>query len=335
MNGVTLHPDADHQQIGLRAWNGMAVFRSRAGPGAFPEHTHEEVQVSIRVSGRLGASACPAPLERSLAVVESMRPHGGELHCESEFMLAYFAPARLEREAFDLAGRSAVRIRSCDLSSDPCIEAALSELAGALRAPGFSEPPSPDAGGAPGRTGDAMGVRESLDSIDALGSVDSLTGEAMATWVLMRLLFAYSDLGSSARGDWAKVRPLTARQLREAIGILAGAVASPTSSARSVRRNVSNAPRRTGAGVTLDDIAAELGLGVTRFSKAFRATVGMPPHRYLTHLRVRRASHLARTTTMPLAHVAIDCGFSSQSHMTEQMRRIAGITPARLRAAGS
>ncbi|MEO1278275.1 MAG: helix-turn-helix transcriptional regulator [Planctomycetota bacterium] len=83
------------------------------------------------------------------------------------------------------------------------------------------------------------------------------------------------------------------------------------------------------------DIAGELGMGVSRFAKAFRAATGVPPHAYAMRLRVRVACELLRTTRMPIARVAERAGFASQSHLTEHCRRFAGATPAVIRAGSS
>jgi AraC-like DNA-binding protein len=60
--------------------------------------------------------------------------------------------------------------------------------------------------------------------------------------------------------------------------------------------------------------------------RAFRAEVGMPPYAYLESVRIRRAQQLIEAGK-PLAEVAAEVGFSSQSHLTERFKRIIGVTP--------
>lgn len=43
------------------------------------------------------------------------------------------------------------------------------------------------------------------------------------------------------------------------------------------------------------------------------------------------ASKILLASDMPLAHIAIDCGFCSQSHFTTAFKAAEGITPARYR----
>jgi AraC family transcriptional regulator len=84
-------------------------------------------------------------------------------------------------------------------------------------------------------------------------------------------------------------------------------------------------------GTTLDELAATLGLSRAHFARAFKASMGVPPHRYVTQRRVERAKLLLSTTTQSLADLALALGFSSQSHLTEQFRRTTGSTPLRYR----
>jgi AraC-like DNA-binding protein len=67
------------------------------------------------------------------------------------------------------------------------------------------------------------------------------------------------------------------------------------------------------------------------FAHAFKATTGWSPHQYVLHRRLARAQHLLRTTQMPIAAIAYEVGFGSQSHMTTVFRRLLQTTPSRYR----
>lgn len=84
--------------------------------------------------------------------------------------------------------------------------------------------------------------------------------------------------------------------------------------------------------VTLRELARVAGLSSYRLARAFTASLGMPPHAYHLHLRVRRAQLLLRAGA-PVAAVALDCGFADQSHLTRAFKRQIGLTPGRFRAA--
>lgn len=83
--------------------------------------------------------------------------------------------------------------------------------------------------------------------------------------------------------------------------------------------------------ITLNELAAISGLSYSHFARAFRETCGQSPYRYLTDLRVFRASELVTSTRMPLKQIAGDTGFSSQSHMTSAMKASLRVTPGKLR----
>ncbi len=78
--------------------------------------------------------------------------------------------------------------------------------------------------------------------------------------------------------------------------------------------------------VSLTQLAAHVSLSPYYLLRAFRAEVGMPPHAYQESLRIRHAQRLIRLGK-PLAQVAAESGFSSQSHLTRSFKQIIGVTP--------
>ena len=83
-----------------------------------------------------------------------------------------------------------------------------------------------------------------------------------------------------------------------------------------------------GGKLSLHKIAAELDLSVSHFSRAFRISVGMPPHQWLLHQRVKAAKQLMGVRDLPLSEIAISAGFANQSHFTRVFSSIAGVSPA-------
>ena len=79
-------------------------------------------------------------------------------------------------------------------------------------------------------------------------------------------------------------------------------------------------------GVSLSELAAHVALSPYYLLRVFRAEVGMPPHEYLESVRIRHAQRLIENGK-PLAEVAAEVGFSSQSHMTRRFKKIIGATP--------
>jgi AraC-like DNA-binding protein len=80
----------------------------------------------------------------------------------------------------------------------------------------------------------------------------------------------------------------------------------------------------------LADIAC---LSPYHFSRSFKETVGVGPQRYVIQRRIERAKTLLRRTREPLALIALEAGFSDQSHFTTIFGREMGVTPGRFRAA--
>jgi len=84
--------------------------------------------------------------------------------------------------------------------------------------------------------------------------------------------------------------------------------------------------------LSLAEIAAEMGLSPHYFCTAFMRSTGVPPHRFLLQRRIDHAKPML-AAGVSIAQVALDCGFSSQSHFTTVFRRFAGVPPSAWRKA--
>jgi AraC family transcriptional regulator len=80
--------------------------------------------------------------------------------------------------------------------------------------------------------------------------------------------------------------------------------------------------------ILLADIARECGLSRQYFTKSFKATLGVTPHRWLQQYRIKKAKDLLQNTSHPIADIAIECGFADQSHFTRVFVTLTGGTPA-------
>ena len=76
--------------------------------------------------------------------------------------------------------------------------------------------------------------------------------------------------------------------------------------------------------VPLREAAAIAGLHESHFSRAFRRHVGMTANAYRARARIRLASKMLLTTTVPIARIASSTGFSDQSHLTRAFSRSLG-----------
>lgn len=83
--------------------------------------------------------------------------------------------------------------------------------------------------------------------------------------------------------------------------------------------------------LALADLAAITSLSPTYFLRSFKQATGQTPHRYVMERRVLRARQRIEATDLPLADIAYDCGFSSQSHMTDVFKSHMNTSPGRYR----
>jgi AraC-like DNA-binding protein len=149
---------------------------------------------------------------------------------------------------------------------------------------------------------------------------------------LHRLLAAAADAGT-APGSAA-----TSLVLEEAAAEAVAALAAELSSgspdgiearcSRAVRRARSLLHDRFAEALTLEDLSAAAGLDKFHLSRAFRDQVGLPPHAYLTQLRIAEAKKLL-AAGVPAAEVASRVGLYDQSQLHRHFRRIVGTTPGR------
>jgi len=86
-----------------------------------------------------------------------------------------------------------------------------------------------------------------------------------------------------------------------------------------------------GEDLALERLAAEAGITAHAFAAAFTRAFGVPPYRYVIQRRVERAKDLLRHTDLPIARIAYDTGFASQSHLATTFKRSVGLTPGAYR----
>jgi AraC-like DNA-binding protein len=128
----------------------------------------------------------------------------------------------------------------------------------------------------------------------------SLECESRFTWTLAQLIRQYADLRFGEQ--------LLGREHR------------------AVQRARRYIEERYAHGLRLAELAAHVTLSPYYLLRAFRAEVGMPPYAYLESVRIRHAQRLIEAGR-PLAEVAAEVGFSSQSHLTRRFKQIIGVTP--------
>jgi len=103
---------------------------------------------------------------------------------------------------------------------------------------------------------------------------------------------------------------------------------------RALARAVDYAHEHLAERIPLQTLAHLAGLSPWRFSIVFRQQMGVPPHRYISQLRIARACELLQQG-MSAAAVADACGFYDQSHFSRHFKHQCGVTPGQYAAACS
>src|SRR5215471_4582260 len=83
--------------------------------------------------------------------------------------------------------------------------------------------------------------------------------------------------------------------------------------------------------LSLQALANESGYSRVHFVRMFRVATGYSPHNYLLNLKLERVQELLKNPAKSLIDIALDCGFSSHSHMTRLFRKMVGVTPSAYR----
>lgn len=100
---------------------------------------------------------------------------------------------------------------------------------------------------------------------------------------------------------------------------------------RRMRRVVEYLDDNLAADLSLLALAELADLSPTQFKAVFKRYTGLAVHQYIIRRRVEYAAELIAEGARPLSQIALDAGFSSQSHMARLMRRIIGASPAQIR----
>lgn len=123
----------------------------------------------------------------------------------------------------------------------------------------------------------------------------------------------------------------------QVIGIVQGSLhegAAPAAVARQDERALAAAhciERRAAEPLTLDDVAAAVGLSTFHLMRVFRHAIGVTPHQYLMRVRLLRAIDLLRDTQQPVTSIAYEAGWSDLSNFTRTFQRDVGCSPGQYR----
>ncbi len=108
-------------------------------------------------------------------------------------------------------------------------------------------------------------------------------------------------------------------------------ITSPGAEHKSVKRGMEFLSENLGEKISLDNAAKEAGLSSFHFLRVFKNETGVSPHVFRTIRRIESAKKLI-TGGMPLPVVAVETGFTDQSHLSRNFRQYTGATPGQYQA---
>jgi AraC family transcriptional regulator len=79
--------------------------------------------------------------------------------------------------------------------------------------------------------------------------------------------------------------------------------------------------------IRLSELAKLADLSPSQFGRAFKISTGRTPHLWHLDARIESAKRLLADRRVSLAEIALDTGFSEQSHFTRAFRAAAGVSP--------
>jgi AraC family transcriptional regulator len=83
--------------------------------------------------------------------------------------------------------------------------------------------------------------------------------------------------------------------------------------------------------ISLAQLAQIAGFSPAHFIRLFKNSLGCAPYRHVLNIRLDRARHLLLASDLPIAAIAVETGFASQSHLTTAFVREYKTPPGQLR----
>lgn len=180
-------------------------------------------------------------------------------------------------------------------------------------------------------TDSCLSVAFSEDAVEDLRSADIPALRPPLAQVTRREQFLHHRLQSCEPGDEVRL-DLLAGALFESVATEAKVStrverAATSDSIRRIERATELAEQEYGRVLTLDDLARAANLSPFHFARVFRDLTGLPPHRYLTAIRLHRAARLLDEGA-PVSQACSESGFGSLSHFINAFRKRYGIVPS-------
>ncbi|MHC3146452.1 helix-turn-helix transcriptional regulator, partial [Acinetobacter nosocomialis] len=86
--------------------------------------------------------------------------------------------------------------------------------------------------------------------------------------------------------------------------------------------------------ISLEVLAQQIGLSRYAIIRLFKANVGLTPHAFQINLKINQARELLKQG-ISLAELAVNLGFSDQSHFHKAFKAHTGVTPRQFQLAAA
>jgi len=83
--------------------------------------------------------------------------------------------------------------------------------------------------------------------------------------------------------------------------------------------------------ISLQDLARVAYVSRFHLIRMFKQTYGETPYQRVARLRIQRAQRLLATSDTPITQIALNCGFTNQTHFAAAFRRLVGLSPTAYR----
>jgi len=80
-------------------------------------------------------------------------------------------------------------------------------------------------------------------------------------------------------------------------------------------------------GISVSQVASVCGLSRSHFTRQFKLSAGLAPLEWLRQQRILHAQRLLAERRLPLAAIALECGFFDQAHLSRVFTRAVGVPP--------
>ena len=79
--------------------------------------------------------------------------------------------------------------------------------------------------------------------------------------------------------------------------------------------------------VGVKKLATVVNMSPFHFARMFKGALGVPPHAYITNVRMERAKKLLESSNLSLREIATTVGYQTQAHFTGVFHKQVGMTP--------